>query len=108
MMPRPSGPPGEPEPVELQHQQADGARHEDHPPHQQGGDGNALSSFPTPLFPSTFFPYTLSSSFTFFLSLFRPPALSSSPSILLLSHLLLPLQVHKTLGMGAAAAITAE
>ena len=33
------GPPGEPEPVELQHQQAHGAGHEDHPPHQQGRDG---------------------------------------------------------------------
>ena len=30
---------GEPERVELQHQQADGPRHEDDPSHQQGGNG---------------------------------------------------------------------
>ncbi len=30
---------GEPERVEPEHKQADGPRHEDHSPHQQGGDG---------------------------------------------------------------------
>jgi hypothetical protein len=30
---------GEPERVEPEHEQADGPRHEDHSPHQQGGDG---------------------------------------------------------------------
>ena len=34
-----SGPSGESERVEFEHEQADGPGHEDHPSHQQGGDG---------------------------------------------------------------------
>ena len=36
-----TGPLGKPEHLELQHKQADGLGHEDHPPHQQGGDGES-------------------------------------------------------------------
>ena len=34
-----TGPLGKPEHLELQHKQADGLGNEDHPPHQQGGNG---------------------------------------------------------------------
>ena len=36
-----TGPLGKPEHLELQHKQADGLGDEDHPPHQQGGDGES-------------------------------------------------------------------
>ena len=37
-----TGPLGKPQHLELQHKQADGLGHEDHPPHQQGGDGELI------------------------------------------------------------------
>ena len=37
-----TGPLGKPQHLELQHKQADGLGHEDHPPHQQGGDGELV------------------------------------------------------------------
>ena len=40
-----AGSPGKSEHLELQHKQADGLGDEDHPPHQQGGDGEITEEF---------------------------------------------------------------